>query len=92
MIQRLKTMWALYKLSGHLLEAKDDFRAASMQIVVEGEGSVKERTRIATANGESPPDPRTACEVSFWFDVKKPSKVHRGLTLLDALENALQGG
>ena len=91
MFHRIKTAWLLYKLCGRLLEAQMSFRAASIQIVVEGENSMKERARVAVANNEPPPDPRTACEVNVWADVKKPAKAHRGTTLADALHEALRG-
>lgn len=66
-------------------------RGAMFYVSVEGPSSLREQTRIARANGEPDPEPRTACSVHIWTDPHTPSTEYRGATFSDALAGALAG-
>lgn len=89
---RLRLAWQLWRLCGRLVRDRGMMQGASFTVVIEGESSHAEACRIAKANGEPAPDPRTGCEVCYWPKVGDQGKVHRGETLAEAIAAALRDG
>jgi hypothetical protein len=92
-MKRLKAAWLMWRLAGILDEEQRCMRASWFSVIVESGPALEERRRIAVANGEELPDPRTCCEVNVWKDAGSgaTARAHRAATLVEALAMALDG-
>lgn len=84
-MKSLRLMWVLWKLARKLEDARAEYRAAALMIVVERGASLEAR-----GNGAIP---RTGCEVSYWHDRDQAmtgTRTKRGHDLATALRAALR--
>jgi len=93
----MKTLMQLWRLARVLAKAQSEFRAASINVVVEQESSASYRASCLEYEqlGLEPPARRTAWEVSVWRDRHEAAigtATKRGATLAEALRLALDAG